>query len=286
MPDSSWFTNRIGSRPLTLDELMRGPVVGPAPAPQKWTLTREKSAGAAPGFTAQDANGETWFVSFDANANPRGATGAVVVSTKIFWALGYNQVEYFVTELRRDSDRRSTPSRDEAPPLGQAHADDGQTTCSEMLERADRACPTGRTAPRPDACCPARCSAASSTTAPGRTIPNDIVPHEHRRELRALRVFGAWTNLTDMKAGNTLDTVVTEGGTELVRHYLQDVGSTFGVGANGPHDWNEGWEHIYEGGADAEPAVHLRVRPQPLADGRLRGLSRRRPLRRRLVRSR
>ena len=35
--------------------------------------------------------------------------------------------------------------------------------------------------------------------------PNDIIDHEHRRELRALQVFGAWTNLVDMKAGNTLD---------------------------------------------------------------------------------
>ena len=59
---------------------------------------------------------------------------------------------------------------------------------------------------------------------PGRTLggfryhgtrpddPNDIVPHEHRRELRALKVFGAWTNLVDMKAGNTLDTSITENG--------------------------------------------------------------------------
>ena len=81
--------------------------------------------------------------------------------------------------------------------------------------------------------------------------PNDIVPHQHRRELRALRVFGAWTNLTDMKAGNTLDTVVTDGPRGVVRHYLQDVGSTFGVGANGPHDWNEGWEFVWE----APPAM-------------------------------
>jgi hypothetical protein len=77
--------------------------------------------------------------------------------------------------------------------------------------------------------------------------PNDIVPHQHRRELRALRVFGAWTNLTDMKAGNTLDTVIEEGGRSLVRHFLQDVGSTFGIGANGPHDWDEGWEYTYDG---------------------------------------
>jgi hypothetical protein len=48
--------------------------------------------------------------------------------------------------------------------------------------------------------------------------PNDVIPHEHRRELRALEVFGAWTNLVDMKAGSTLDTVVTENGRGIVRH--------------------------------------------------------------------
>jgi len=77
--------------------------------------------------------------------------------------------------------------------------------------------------------------------------PNDLVPHEHRRELRALQAFGAWTNLVDMKAGNTLDVLVAEGGSGRVRHYLQDVGSTFGTGANGPREYDEGWEHLYEG---------------------------------------
>src|SRR4029453_17109044 len=28
VPDSSWFTNRIGTKPLTIDEIVRGPVVG------------------------------------------------------------------------------------------------------------------------------------------------------------------------------------------------------------------------------------------------------------------
>src|SRR6185436_8314525 len=77
--------------------------------------------------------------------------------------------------------------------------------------------------------------------------PNDVVPHEHRRELRALKVFGAWTNLVDMKAGNTLDVLVTEHGRNVVRHYLQDVGSTFGTGAMAPREFDEGWEHLYEG---------------------------------------
>jgi hypothetical protein len=50
-----------------------------------------------------------------------------------------------------------------------------------------------------------------------------------------------------MKAGNTLDALVTTGDRGLVRHYLQDVGSTFGTGANAPHDFDEGWESLFEG---------------------------------------
>ena len=245
VPDSSWFTNRIGSRALTVEEVVRGPVVGPAPAHAKWTLTREKTAGAAPGFTAQDANGQTFFVSFDARANPEGATGAVVVATKIFWALGYNQVEYFLTSMTPES-MVIGPSATTRRPSGK-RSPLNQEDVREILERADR---------RPD---------GSYRVAAGRLLsgkvlggfkyqgtrpddPNDLVPHENRRELRALRVFGAWTNLTDMKGGNTLDTIVTEGGRGVVRHYLQDVGSTFGVGANGPHEWNEGWEYLYDRG--------------------------------------
>ena len=219
---------------------------GPAPDPASWTITREKSAGAAAGFTAKDAKGQTYFVSFDAPSNPEGATGAVVVATKLFWALGYNQVEYFVTQMHPDRIQIS-PQATRKRPSGDRTAMT-QDDIREILERANRGADgTFRT--------------AAGRMLPGKVLggfkydgtrpddPNDIVPHEHRRELRALRVFGAWANLTDMKAGNTLDTVITEGGRGVVRHYLQDVGSTFGVGANGPHDWNEGWEFIYDGGA-------------------------------------
>lgn len=243
VPDSSWFTNRIGVRPLTLGELTRGPNDGPAPDPSKWVIIREKSSGFAPGFTALDANGETWFVSLDAPSNPEGATGALMVATRIFWALGYNQVEYFLTEIHRDRleiDEGATIRR----PNGQ-RTPMTQDDVSATLERGWRS-PSGGY------------RAAAGRLLPGRVLggfyyqgtrpddPNDVVPHEHRRELRALRVFGAWTNLTDMKGGNTLDTLITQGGRGIVRHYLQDVGSTFGVGAQGPHDWNEGWEFLWD----------------------------------------
>jgi len=244
VPDSSWFTNRIGARRLTIEEAVRGPIVGPAPDPTRWTLTREKSSGAAPGFTAKDANGETFFVSFDAPGNPDGQTGAVVVATKIFWALGYNQVEYFLTTLRPDQVEIAS-SATTIRPSGKRSQLTMQDV-EQILERAHR---------RPDG----SYRTAAGRLLPGKVLggfyykgtrpddPNDLVPHENRRELRALRVFGAWANLTDMKAGNTLDTIIRENNRGIIRHYLQDVGSTFGVGANGPHDWNEGWEYMYDG---------------------------------------
>ena len=67
------------------------------------------------------------------------------------------------------------------------------------------------------------------------------------------RVFGAWLNLTDLKAGNTLDTLISENGRSVVRHYLQDVGSTFGTGALvGRRETFEQGEPEYRGGGQVE----------------------------------
>jgi len=113
VPDSSWYTNRaVGALPL--EQLQRGPNVGAPPAPEKWAIIREKASGYAPGFTARDAKGETWFVSFDPPSNPKGATAAVVIANRMFWALGYNQVETFLTRIdpaRLEIDPKATVRR-------------------------------------------------------------------------------------------------------------------------------------------------------------------------------
>ena len=65
VPDSSWFTNRILARPVSIADAVRGPLTGEGPAPGKWTVIGAKSEGAAPGFTIQDSAGVTWFLAFD-----------------------------------------------------------------------------------------------------------------------------------------------------------------------------------------------------------------------------
>jgi hypothetical protein len=66
-----------------------------------------------------------------------------------------------------------------------------------------------------------------------------------------------------MKAGNTLDTVIVSNGRGSIRHYLQDVGSTFGVGANAPHDYDEGWEYLYEGAVTLQRLLRFGFFPSP-----------------------
>jgi hypothetical protein len=251
VPDSSWFTNRAGSSGVTVQEVVTGPVVGRPPAPEHWTIIREKSAGANPGFTAKDANGETWFVGFDPPSNPEGATGAVVVASKLFWALGYNQVEMFISTLdpaKVTFDPKATkrrPSGNRTP----FTRDDLQEVLDQVSRNADG---TYRVAA--GRLLPGKVLGAFRYSGTRSDDPNDVVPHEHRRELRALRVFGAWTNLTDLKAGNTLDTLVTENGRSVVEHVLQDVGATFGM-ANGEHEWDLGWEHFYQADASRRRLV-------------------------------
>ena len=46
VPDSSWFTNRILARPVTLAEAERGSGTGSGVAPGPWTVTSPKDIGA------------------------------------------------------------------------------------------------------------------------------------------------------------------------------------------------------------------------------------------------
>ena len=243
VPDSSWFTNRILAREVSPAEAARGPVSGPGPAPGRWWVTHAKTEGAAPGFTIRDSAGVIWFLAFDPKSNPEGATGAAVVASKIFWTLGYNQAEYFIAELHRD-ELSIDPEATYRPPSGR----------ERKMKFKDIKPVFDRVARKSDG----SYRVMASKLLPGKILggfkyygtrpddPNDIVPHEHRRELRALKAFGGWTNLVDIKALNTMDTLIAENGRSRVRHYLLDVGSTFGIAANGPHEWWEGYEYLFD----------------------------------------
>ena len=104
VPDSSWFTNRILARPVSIEEAARGPLsTAPARRRGSWTVTQAKQAGVAPGFTIEDANRRD-VVHLVRCARISGSRDrrAFWSANKIFWTLGYWQVENYLAALRPD----------------------------------------------------------------------------------------------------------------------------------------------------------------------------------------
>src|SRR5499427_10638525 len=241
--DSSWFTNRAGHRPLTAEEVFRGPDTTDGPAAGSWTVTSSKSDGVTPGFTIKDSKGQRWFLKFDPPGYRGMATGTEVTVTKLMWALGYHVPENHIAYMRREQlvigdGATFTPLGGKRRPMRPGDLD-------TLLKRADREADGAY-------------RVVASKALPGKPIgrirfldtrpddPNDIVPHEDRRELRAYGVFAAWLNHVDAKAINSLDTLITENGRSYVRHHLLDFGSALGSGGVGPADYWEGEEYLVE----------------------------------------
>ena len=251
---SNWFTNRAGHRPLTPEEIAKGPDTTAGPAPGRWTVSSSKTDGISPGFTIRDSTGQLWFLKFDPPGYRAMATGTEVVVTKLMWALGYHVPENFVAFMRREQ-LEVGEGATFAPPEGKRRAM-RLSDIDTLLKRADR---------EPDG----SYRIVASKALPGKPIgrirfydtrpddPNDVVPHEHRRELRGYRVFAAWLNHVDVKATNSRDMLVTENGRAVVRHNLIDFGSTLGSGGIAPREYWEGHEYLVEPRETLKEAVGL-----------------------------
>ena len=219
VPDSNWFVNRLGAVPVTVDEVVKGPGSGVGPAPGAWTVVAAKNDGVMPGFTVRDSTGQVWFIKFDPPGHPAMATGTEAVVARLFWALGYYVPETHVATLRPDELKISDEARI-TPPSGQRRRFK-ESDIRRLLRRAHRntdgtyrVLASKALAGRPVG--PFRFYGVRSDD------PNDVTPHEHRRELRAYGTFAAWLNHVDSKSINTLDTVIDQGGRKVVRHHLLD----------------------------------------------------------------
>lgn len=237
-PDSSWFTNRHGVRQMTTEELDRGPLLGDGPDTiRPWTIVAAKTEGISPGFTIRDSQDVIYFIKFDPRSNPEMLTGAEAIGIRFFHAFGYNVPENYITVFERanlkvgdkaileDTDGKERKMR--------------SSDIDDLLEKVPQL-PDGRY------------RAIASRGLLGDDIgpfryhgtraddPNDIFPHEDRRELRGLRLFCAWLNHDDSRAINTLDMFLPE---RYVRHHLIDFGSILGSGSLWPQSRRDGNEY-------------------------------------------
>jgi hypothetical protein len=243
VPDSSWFTNRIGVRDMPLEEIVRGPNSADAIDIAGWPVVQEKSSGITPGYRIRDPEGRLYQVKFDPPSNPEMASGAEVIGAAIYHALGYNVVQGYVVEI--------DPAAIVIDPEATTVDLSGRR---RRMERRD----IERLLTRAARLSNGRYRATLSRFADGRPLgyfkyygtrsddPNDIHPHEHRRELRASRVFAAWLNHDDSRGLNSLDMLETRGERHFIRHYMFDFGSIMGSGSVFAQVPRAGNEYIVE----------------------------------------
>ena len=227
VPDSSWFHNRIGRYPMTAAQVEQGACDAPVlQAKGPWVIKGAKPNGANPGFIIKAEDGRRYLLKFDGTLQGERATAADVLGSRLYHAAGYwspcNSVVFFKRDiLTIDPEAESENEKGEEVPLTWKDID-------LVLSKAYRL-PDGRY------------RASGSLFLPGRPLgpwtyqdtldedPNDVIPHQDRRELRGGYVIASWLNHFDTREQNTLAVwMENDDGLGYIRHYYLDFGDCLG----------------------------------------------------------
>jgi len=242
--DSSWFTNRNFQQAMTFKEIIQGPntVNGPDRS-GTWMIERIKEEGVTIGFNIIDRRGDRYVLKFDPQGYSEMQSGAEVISTKFFYAAGYNVPEnyvvYFDPQILRLGKKVEFRDRLDRKRLV------AKKDLDEILSRIEYQ-PDGRlraTASKFLANDLDRILGPFKFSGMRQDDPNDFIPHEHRRELRGLKVLASWLNHYDSKATNTLDIYTIQG---YVKHFLIDFGSSLGSSGFRPMPPETGFENYFD----------------------------------------
>lgn len=217
VPDSSFFVNRIGTRPMTPAEVARGacPEGALDTPPTPWRVVDVKPDGTQPGFLFEDAAGQRHLLKTDGARQPERSTAADAIVAALLYAAGYhtpcNRVVHFRGDDLIPTEDGPTRARLARVLAAATRAPDGRlrAMASELLHGE----PLG----------PWR---YAGVWEPDR---NDRVPHELRRELRALRLLVAWVDHLDAREQNTLALWIGDAERGHVRHALIDFGDALGA---------------------------------------------------------
>ena len=243
VPDSTWFTNRIGRTHLSPGEIARGPDTLEAVNIDGWPIIEGKSQGITPGYRVVDPSGRRYQIKFDPPSNPEMSSGAEVIGAAFYHAAGYNVVEGYLVEV--DPERLVIDPEARTVDMSGREKRMTKEDVQLILRRAARQ-PNGRY------------RAMASRYAEGKYLgyfkyygtraddPNDIFPHEHRRELRGSRVLAAWLNHDDSRGVNSLDMLQGPEGRKFIRHYMFDFGSIMGSSSTRPQVPRAGNEYLLE----------------------------------------
>jgi hypothetical protein len=225
VPDSAWYENHD----VDDAEVASGPCTGADPDPDApagtWLIDKGKPNGDTPGFRVKLPDGRRFMFKIDLAKSAERSNAASVIGARLYHAVGFAvpcervlEVDPAVFTLQPGltvtSNANVTRPFDQAL-LAEVLADGQHVGKRVRIEASEwlPGIPLG----------PFRYTGTRSDD------PNDIIPHEDRRELRGARLIAAWLNHFDAREQNTLDTwIAASDTTGYIRHFYLDFSDSLG----------------------------------------------------------
>jgi hypothetical protein len=206
---STWFSPRA----LDVGTMARGPENNGPPLPP-FTVLPDSPMGLASGaFSMLDSRGYRYEITFDPPDRAEMRTAALAVASRLFWALGYTTPPVFIIRARAEDFWRSEGATADAGAMLKS----GAPPLLGYYRLAAISWPPG-----------VLLGYAPESGVRGDD-PNDVVPHENRRTLRALKVFGAWLALDGLGPSKTIDRYLGPPGEGHVAHYIVGLDDALGA---------------------------------------------------------
>jgi hypothetical protein len=236
--DSAWFTNTLGAHDMTLAEVKAGAcepaelLDGESAGAGAWLIDKGKANGASLGFRVNIKGKGKYLFKTDPKGQPERATAASVIGAAAYNAVGFytscEQVVYF-----KPSVLKLAPGLRYENNSG-IERDFDQKALQSVLDEATKRGELVRM--------------QASAWLPGQLIgpfryegtrdddPNDVIPHDDRRELRGGRLLAAWIDHFDAREQNSMDSWIADAGKKgppdsspgYVRHYYLDTSDSLG----------------------------------------------------------
>jgi hypothetical protein len=279
VPDSAWFVNRLGVRPLVKEELERGgcdpsQLIDPSGyADGAWIVDKGKGGGASTGFRVTIPGKGKYLLKSD-DSRPERPSAAAVIGLAIYHAAGFNtsceQILHFKPSLLK-----LTPGLRYKRNWESERPFDRKTFEAIIRGGSWRGDTIRMTA---SAWIPGYILGPFRYDGTREDDPNDVIPHQDRRELRGSRLLAAWLARFDAREANTLDTWIAEGeggppdaSPGRVVHYQLDTSEAFGS-RWGREEVSRRLNHAYvvDFGAIVTDFLSVGIRPNPWDRVRLR----------------
>jgi hypothetical protein len=257
----------MGTRRLTFEEMLEGfPTT--CPAPGRWRVMRIRDDGYTPKVDIVDEAGNRFVLKFDLPQAVERNSAAERICTLIMHGAGYNVpcnsiVHFREQDLYLDKNAYFRDFIGERRDMTEADLEEALNKLRRLEDGRYRGLASLFLEGEP--------LGPFLYTGTRKDDPNDIIPHEMRRELRGLRVIASWFNHVDVKDINALDMYLrNKEGDGFVKHHFLDFGSAMGSGdfVNGP--FRVGHEYIYDAKATLKSFFTLSIWQRPWdASGRI-----------------